>query len=74
MNEQEQALLNSIPKKYKQHITTVKIEKSGKYNNSGRELLNYTLFYDNGDVKVFQNKDLMFWKLRQYTYKGYLRD
>ena len=74
MTEHELTIFNRIPKKYRQHITEVQIAKSGNYNDRGVELTDYTLVYDNGDIHTFNNLNFMLWKLREYTYRGYLTD
>ena len=71
MTEKEIKLLNRIPKKYRVHIATLKISKSGYYNERGRELYYYTLTWDNGDHHTFDNQEYMFFMLREYTLDGY---
>lgn len=67
MTEKERRILNRIPKKYRNHIINLVISKSGDCNVQGRELLNYTVTYDNGDEHVYQNQYYMFWHIREYT-------
>ena len=68
MTENEIKLLNRISKKYRGHIITLKISKSGYYNERGRELYHYTLTWDNGDCHTFDNQEYMFFMFREYTH------
>ena len=73
MTEKERRILNRIPKKYRKHIINLAISKSGDYNFQGRELLNYTVTYDNGDEHVYQKQSYMLWHIKEYTNdEGYI--
>ena len=74
MTEHELKVLKRIPKKYREHIVSLTIEKSGDYNERGQELNNYIILYDNDLEVTFQNQNYMIWHLKEYTNDGYDRD
>lgn len=74
MTEHELKVLKRIPRKYREHIVSLTIEKSGDYNERGQELNNYIILYDNDLEVIFQNQSFMIWHLKEYTDNGYDRD
>ena len=71
MTEREINILRRIPLKYRKHIVDLTISESGCYNDRGRELLDYTITWDNGDEHTFQNIDTMLYMLKEYNVDGY---
>ena len=67
MTKNEMAVLKRIPQKFRKHIVSLAITKSGDYNIRGQELNNYTLTFDNGDEHMFQSQSYMLWALKEYT-------
>lgn len=67
MTEKELKLLKKIPKRYRKHIISLTISKSGEYNKRGQEIHNYRLIYDNEDEHIFENQEYMIWLLKEYT-------
>ena len=74
MTEHELKVLKRIPRKYREHIVSLTITKSGDYNERGQELNNYIILYDNDLEVIFQNQNFMIWHLKEYTDNGYDRD
>ena len=75
MTEKEKRIFSRIPKKYRKHIINLAISKSDDHNFQGRELLNYTVTYDNGDEHVYQKQSCMLWHIKEYTNaEGYIED
>ena len=71
MTNQETKVLNRIPKKYRQHIVSLIIRKSGYYNDRGQELNNYIVTWDNGNECTFDNQAHMIFMIREYNIDGY---
>lgn len=67
MTSREQKTLNRIPKKYREHIVSLTISKSGDFNDRGQELWDYTVEWDNGDVHTFQSIEYMLYLIKECT-------
>lgn len=64
-------MLKLIPKKYREHITSITAEKSNDYNEKGQQLINYTVIWDNGEEHTFQNQKYMITAIKENTVNGY---
>lgn len=71
MNEREMKLYSRIPKKYRAHIVSVEIVKSGCYNARGQELNNYIVIWDNEESHIFESIEMMLFLLKEYNNNGY---
>ena len=71
MNEREMKVLKRIPKKYRKHIVSLKIEKTDYYNDRGQQIYYYTITYDNDQEVTFDNQAYMLFMLKEYDVDGY---
>lgn len=71
MTEKETNVLNRVPKIYRKHIVCLEINKSGCFDSRGKELNNYCVTWDNGDVHTFQNIKMMLYMIKEYSINGY---
>lgn len=64
-------MLKLIPKKYREHIISITVEKSDNYNDRGQQLNRYTVTWDNGEEHHFDNQKYMIWAIKENTVNGY---